>query len=169
MPPKTSWSFNVTTTTGLAQGQGVDCVGCWRVVSQWVGFGRDHGKPTNPGGVTEADIKEVLSIYPWWEILQAANAPIAMTVGAGDKITISIFKASANMCATTLDDDTTGQDFRTEEAYTGPVSAADFIVEARSTDGTVGPATVLIRWRCIPRPPISPIFRLWVPQLLAPP
>ena len=53
-----------------------------------------------------------------------------MTINAGDHITVSIFKAGVNLWAITLDDDTSGQLFRTEQTYTGPGTTADFVVEA---------------------------------------
>jgi hypothetical protein len=110
-------------------------------VSEWVGLDGTTGHNLIQAGVTEADVNGTIAVYPWWEILPKANTPISMTVSGGDKITVSIFKATGDVWAITLDDDTTGLSFRTEQAYGGKGGTADFIVEA-PTDGTTKPPSI---------------------------
>ncbi len=110
-------------------------------VSQWVGLDGTTGHNLIQAGVTEADVNGTTVVYPWWEILPEANTPITMTVSGGDKITVSIFKATGDVWAITFDDDTTGLSFRTEQAYEGKGGTADFIVEA-PTDRTTKPPSI---------------------------
>jgi hypothetical protein len=78
------------------------------------------GVNEEPGGTDQA----------FWEILPRTATNISMTVNAGDQVTVTIFQASSDLWAIAVDDDTTGQLFRTEQTYTGPGSTADFVVEA---------------------------------------
>jgi hypothetical protein len=139
-------TFVVPTQVGPAQNQST-CQSqatppdACAAVSQWVGLDGTTGKNLIQAGVTEADVNGTITVYPWWEILPKANTPINMTVSGGDKITVSIFKAAGNVWAITLDNDTTGLSFRTEEAYGGKGGTADFIVEA-PTDGNTKPPSV---------------------------
>jgi hypothetical protein len=108
--------------------------------SEWVGL--DGVTRT---GLIQAGVTEVLPgtgepyctgsggfcIYPWWNISPGKGAtPIVMTVSAGDSITVTIWQVNGSTWAITLDDNTTGQDFRTEQTYTGPGTTAEYVVDA---------------------------------------
>lgn len=131
--------------------------------SEWVGL----DGVTNAGlfiraGVTEVDPSTgegycsppppgVSCIYPWWEVSPGAAqptpgaaqpTPIIMTVNAGDSITVTIFQIKGNTWAITLADNTSGQNFRAEETYSGRGATAEDIVDApASVPYTTAPAT----------------------------
>jgi hypothetical protein len=72
-----------------------------------------------------------ICVYPWWNTSFNATAarPIVMTVSPGDSITVTIWQVSGDNWAITLDDNTTGQDFRTVQTYAGPGATAEYIVD----------------------------------------
>jgi hypothetical protein len=136
-------TFTVPTAVGTATAGAAVCTTsstttCPSEVSQWVGL--DGVLPSTPliqAGVSEASGSD----EAFWEILPGASNEISITVSPGDRITVTIFKASSNLWAIAVDDDTTGQLFRTEQTYTGPGATADFVVEAPSP--VTSPNTVL--------------------------
>jgi len=116
-------TFTVPTTIGTGQA-GVTPA----ATAEWVGLDGVNGSNLIQAGVIESSGQ----VTPVWEILPAEATPIAMTVSGGDSITVTIFQISGTTWAITLNDDTTGEDFRTEETYKGPGTTADYIVEAPS-------------------------------------
>ncbi len=116
-------TFTVPTTTGTGQAGATPAA-----TAEWVGLDGATSSNLIQAGVLES----AGQITPVWEILPAPPTPIAMTVSSGDSITVTIFQVNGASWAITLDDNTTGEDFRTEETYHGPGTTADFIVEAPS-------------------------------------
>ena len=136
-------TFVVPTTVGQPQAGSSSCQGSCGAVAEWVGLDGTAG--TN-AALIEAGVTEQSSggYTPFWEILPAhkTNVVIAMTINPGDKVTVTIFKIGAGVWAIALDDDTTGQVFRTEQAYKGPATTADFVVEAPETTKTSPPSVL---------------------------
>jgi hypothetical protein len=125
-------TFTVPTTVGTARAGTAVCTtsrttACPSQVMQWVGLDGVTSHSLIQAGVIEGPGR---SDQAFWEILPSPANEISMTVGPGDRVTVTIFKASASRWAIAVDDDTTGQLFRTEQTYTGPGSKADFVVEA---------------------------------------
>jgi large repetitive protein len=131
-------TFTVPTTVATATAGAAVCTTsstntCPSEVAQWVGLDGITGSSLIQAGVIE---QAGQSDQAFWEILPGAANGISMTVSPGDQVTVTIFKASSNLWAIAVDDDTTGQLFRTEQTYTGPGSTADFVVEAPSPSAT---------------------------------
>ena len=122
--------------------------------SEWVGLDGVTNAGFIRAGVTEVDPITGESycrpastgagcIYPWWEVSPGATqpTPIIMTVNAGDSITVTIFQIKGDTWAITLADNTSGQNFRAEESYSGPGATAEDIVDApASVPTTIAPA-----------------------------
>jgi hypothetical protein len=110
--------------------------------SEWVGL-----DGVTRAGLIQAGVTEItpstgepycsppngpICIYPWWDITSGTTGakPIVMTVNAGDSITVTIWQVSGDNWAITLDDNTSGQDFRTVQTYTGPGTTSEYVVDA---------------------------------------
>jgi hypothetical protein len=96
--------------------------------SEWVGMDGLTRANSIQAGVTEAlpstgepycTVSGSVCVYPWWDISPRLTSPepIMMTVNVGDSITVTIWQISGNSWAITLDDNTSGKDFRTIESY----------------------------------------------------
>ena len=105
-------------------------------VSEWVGL---DGTSANDSSLIQAGVDEYpdvrapqgYDVQAWWEILPAAETNITMTVNAGDKVTVAIWKVSSGVWKINVTDDTTGASFTTpNETYNGPGTSAEWIVEA---------------------------------------
>jgi hypothetical protein len=124
-------TFGVATGVGPPQEQTCQGASCPSTVevAQFVGLDGVNG---NDAPAIEAGVTVVTggSASAWWQVAPHPQVPIAMTVNPGDKITVTIFEAGSNLWAITLDDDSTGEDFRAEQTYSGPAANADFVVEA---------------------------------------
>lgn len=134
---------------------------CQTAESQWVGI--DGGTSDN-NNLIQAGVQETpygddgygscqapnyFYVQAWWEILPAYSTPIdSMTVSAGDSVTVSINPGADNLWSISLTDDTTGQNFTTQQYYFGPDTSAEWITEAfndtdwcsgfNATDGVAG-------------------------------
>jgi hypothetical protein len=127
-------TFTVPATVGTASAGAAVCTPssattCPSEVAQWVGLDGVTSSSLIQAGVIEEPGQ---ADEAFWEILPGAANAISITVSAGDQVTVTIFKASSNLWAIAVDDDSTGQLFRTEQTYTGPGSTADFVVGAPS-------------------------------------
>ncbi len=107
--------------------------------SEWIGI---DGFPSQNSSLIQAGIAEQYSvstksyqIQAWWEILPAAETPIAMTVSPGNSVTVSIGQVSGTTWQIMLADNTTGQTFTTRQTYTGHLASAEAIVEAPFVNG----------------------------------
>ena len=139
-------TFTVPTTVGTGTAGTSVCTTsstetCPSEVSQWVGLDGVTSNSLIEAGVIEQPGQPDEA---FWEILPSLATPISMTVSPGDQVTVTIFKAASNLWAIAVDNDTTGQLFRTEQTYTGPGSTADFVVEApEQVSSTTGVHTQL--------------------------
>jgi hypothetical protein len=77
-------------------------------------------------------------VFPWWEILPAVETPITtVPIEAGNSITVNIGQISGTTWGITLEDDSTGQSFTTDQTYDGPLQSAEWIVEAPEQSGSI--------------------------------
>jgi hypothetical protein len=118
-------------------------------VTQWVGLDGVTGPSPIQAGVTEmfgpsasvacppSTSSMSTPICAWWGVPSSAGVPVVtpieMTISAGDKITVTIFRIGGNAWAVTFDDDTSSQEFRAQTSYNGPGTTADFVLEAPSS------------------------------------
>lgn len=99
--------------------------------SEWVGIDGVSNGSLIQAGVHEESVDGQVGVWPWWEILPAAETPIeTMGVKAGDTITVNIHRVSGSKWQIGLVDNTTSQSFSTRQTYTGPSTSAEWIVEA---------------------------------------
>jgi hypothetical protein len=104
----------------------------------WVGIDGDNdGNDLIQAGTEQDWARGSASYYAWWEILPAAETPIAsITVQPGDSMTVSIVQGSPDWTIT-LTDETTGKSFTTEKSYSGLHETAEWIQEAPTVGGRV--------------------------------
>ncbi len=114
------------------------------LMSEWVGIGGGNGDssliqagfnespdPNNPNN---------FFVQPWWEILPSSETYItSVQIRPGDEVTVTLYHFTGYQWAITLTDDTDGQTFTTDQAYSGPASTAEWILEALTVGGTVTP------------------------------
>jgi hypothetical protein len=110
------------------------------VTSEWVGI---DGVDSGSSSLIQAGVDEIYEPGPnsvttqaWWEILPAPSTPVSLPVVPGDSITVTIWLVSGTTWAIEIDDNTTGQFFKTTQSYTGPQDSADWIVEAPTSSQT---------------------------------
>ncbi|HUY09932.1 MAG TPA: G1 family glutamic endopeptidase [Candidatus Dormibacteraeota bacterium] len=112
--------------------------------AEWVGIDGFTNTSLIQAGINEpydASTKTYV-VQAWWEILPASATPISMTVSPGDSITVTIGQISGTDWAITLTDNTTAQTFTTDQTYTGPLTSAEWILEAptvSTVQSTLGP------------------------------
>lgn len=103
-------------------------------LSEWVGIDGLQDQDLIQAGVSEEvdpDNPSQVDVWPWWEILPAAATPINdLTVSVGDQVSVKIWQISSGYWGITLVDDNNGQQFTSEQAYSGPGQSAEWIVEA---------------------------------------
>lgn len=139
-------TFTVPTTVGTGTAGTSVCTtssttSCPSEVAQWVGLDGITNSSLIEAGVIEEPGQPDEA---FWDILPSLANPISITVSPGDQVTVTIFKVASNLWAIALDDDTTGQLFRTEQTYTGPGTTADFVVEAPEQVNKTTLATTLL-------------------------
>jgi Peptidase A4 family len=115
---------------------------CDQIASQWVGV--DGAIGTNDdlvqAGVTEAEMDPSDSgtcqsgqfyAWAWWEIIPAAATNVySVPVHAGDSVTVSIRQVQPGTWQMSLTDNSDGQGFSVQHAYSGPGQSAEWITEA---------------------------------------
>jgi hypothetical protein len=104
-------------------------------VSEWVGVDGWADKSLIQAGVNEVPQKsgDVL-VEPWWEILPAPQKEATgVVVAVGDRVTVTISKVNGSTWSITLMDGTNGGTFSTDKKYQGPLSSAEWTVEANET------------------------------------
>jgi hypothetical protein len=69
-------------------------------------------------------------IHAWWESYPAPPHDVPVVVHSGDRVTVKIVETGVAFWTITLADDTTGISYTTAEAYSGPATSAEWIVEA---------------------------------------
>jgi len=111
-----------------------------RFSSQWVGIdGFNNSNLIQTG--TEADFTNGSAHYlAWWEILPAAETVIpGITVHPGDSFTASVSKVSGTTWHISIRNNSTGQSFSSNKTYRGAGTSAEWIEEATSVNGQIGP------------------------------
>jgi hypothetical protein len=108
-------------------------------MSEWVGIDGFAAGDTDliQAGIIECPdpyIPDEFDFAPWWEILPD-NAtfilgPSLDNMEPGDDVTVAIDHVAGTEWSITVADDTADQTFTTDQAYTGPASSAEWIVEA---------------------------------------
>lgn len=110
--------------------------------AEWAGIDGAANSSLIQAGVAEIyhHSTNQVSIFAWWEILPAPATPITtMVVSPGDTVTVNIGQVSGTTWSISVRDNTTGVSFSTDQVYSGPLSSAEWIVEAptMSSTGTV--------------------------------
>ncbi|MHB8325685.1 MAG: G1 family glutamic endopeptidase [Candidatus Dormibacteria bacterium] len=110
--------------------------------AEWAGIDGAANSSLIQAGVAEIyhHSTNQVSIFAWWEILPAPATPITtMVVAPGDTVTVNIAQVSGTTWSISVRDNTTGVGFSTSQVYSGPLSSAEWIVEAptMSSTGTV--------------------------------
>jgi hypothetical protein len=111
-----------------------------RFSSQWVGIdGFNNSNLIQTG--TEADFSNGRASYlVWWEILPAAETVIpSVSAHPGDSFTASVTKVSGTTWRISIANNTTGQSFSINRTYRGAGTSAEWIEEATSVNGQIGP------------------------------
>src|SRR5215472_2026642 len=127
-------SWTVTKVTGSSRGATYS--------STWIGIDGFNDSNLIQTG-TEADYYNGSAHYnAWWEILPAAETPIAtISVQPGDVLSANIFKitsgTNAGKWSITISDARGGQSFTTIQAYSGQLTSAEWIQEAPSVGGRI--------------------------------
>jgi hypothetical protein len=111
-----------------------------RFSSQWVGIDGFNNQNLIQTG-TEADFVNGQARYlAWWEILPAAETVIpSITVHPGNSMTASVTKLSGTTWRISIANNSTGQSFTINRTYRGVGASAEWIEEATSVNGQIGP------------------------------
>ncbi|HEY3608701.1 MAG TPA: G1 family glutamic endopeptidase [Pseudonocardiaceae bacterium] len=111
-----------------------------RFSSQWVGIDGFNNQNLIQTG-TEADFTNGSAHYlAWWEILPAPETVIpSITVHPGNSMTASVTKVSGTTWRISIRNNSTGQSFTINRTYRGAGTSAEWIEEATSVNGQIGP------------------------------
>ncbi len=111
-------------------------------VDEWVGLDGVGSASLIQAGVAETydPVTNEVSAEAWWQVLPAYSLSQrieTVSVTPGDRITVTIQQVSGTLWSIALANETTGETFTTRQAYQGPGSTAEWIVEAPAgPDGT---------------------------------
>jgi hypothetical protein len=112
---------------------------CTEELSEWVGIDGFSNADLIQAGVGESMVgpydNETCTpghfyVWAWWEILPASMTPVSMTVQAGDVVTVAISEVSPGEWDIKVTDVTENEVVNQVEAYTAPLSSAEWVVEA---------------------------------------
>ena len=110
-------------------------------MAEWVGIDGATNSDLIQAGILETPDPNNPSdfyIIPWWEILPSAETTITtMKVAPGDLMQVSIAQQAAGQWSISLLDTTSGASFTTDQSYSGPLSSAEWIVEAPEVNGSI--------------------------------
>lgn len=109
--------------------------------SEWIGIDGVSNANLIQAGVTEdySVATNQIDIYAWWEILPAPSTRISAAIvspSPGDRVSISIGQQSVGLWSVRVSDDTIGQVFTISLSYNGPLTSAEWIVEAATSSLT---------------------------------
>jgi Peptidase A4 family len=120
--------------------------------SAWIGVDGFTNSSLIQTGTEEDYYNGAAHYNAWWEILPAAETAISTSsypVSPGDRMSASIYETSATVSvgrhrsehvwAIKIADQTSGWTFTTNQAYGGPGSSAEWILEAPSVNGQIAP------------------------------
>lgn len=118
-----SGTFTVPQTTATT---GDSAVGEWVGIDGW---GDSSLIQAGVGQQYDSSTKKITD-YAWWEILPALATPVSLPVAPGNTMTVRIDQVTTTNWAILITNDSTGQSFTTTQAYSGPTTSAEWIVEA---------------------------------------
>ena len=99
----------------------------------WVGIGGVNSTDLIQAGTqAEADPNGGVVYQAWIETLPQISQQVALTVNAGDAMTVSLTQASAGLWNVSLQDKTSGQSYQTSVSYNSSLSSAEWIEEMPS-------------------------------------
>ncbi len=105
--------------------------------SAWIGLDGYNNSCLIQTGTEHEYVNGKANYYAWWEILPQAETRIKLPVCPGDLIEASIVKLSLSKWLIRLRNATRGWLFRTVQAYKGPQTSAEWIVEAPAIGGVI--------------------------------
>nr|WP_234992937.1 MULTISPECIES: G1 family glutamic endopeptidase [unclassified Paenibacillus] len=105
--------------------------------SAWIGIDGYNNSSLIQTGTEHECVNGKANYYAWWEILPRAETRIRLPVFPGDLIEASIVKLSLSKWLIRLRNVTRGWLFRTVQAYKGPQTSAEWIVEAPAIGGAI--------------------------------
>ncbi|MDG0812051.1 G1 family glutamic endopeptidase [Cohnella rhizosphaerae] len=105
--------------------------------SAWVGIDGYNNTSLIQTGTAHDFANGVANYYAWWEILPAAETVIPYAVHPGDRMRAVIAKLNHGKWSISLRNLTRGWRFRTVQAYKGPQTSAEWIVEAPQVGGSI--------------------------------
>jgi hypothetical protein len=142
------WSSSNWSGYAITGGPFTAVSGSWRVPSvapsrkatyssSWVGIDGFNDSSLIQTG-TEQDFYNGSAHYnAWWEILPAAETRISMTVSPGDLMSATITQGSGGSWTISISDTSRNEKFSIVQAYSGPLSSAEWIQEAPSVGGHI--------------------------------
>jgi hypothetical protein len=99
--------------------------------SEWIGIDGVSNANLIQAGVGETVQGGTKSVYAWWEILPAPATLIpTLVVNANDQVTVAIVRQADGNWLIQIQDLTDQQSWHSTFAYSGPLSSAEWIVEA---------------------------------------
>jgi hypothetical protein len=112
-----------------ASGTGVDAT--------WVGIGGATTTDLIQAGTQATVSNGVVQYSAWIETLPQASQTVALTVNAGDAITVSITQASTGVWNIAIQDGTSGAGYTGSINYSSSLSSAEWIEEAPTSGNRV--------------------------------
>jgi hypothetical protein len=113
--------------------------------SAWIGVDGFNNSDLIQTGTEEDYYNGAAHYNAWWEILPASETalPTSYPIGAGDRMSASIYETSSTVSSgfffrrttehvwdITISDTTRGWSYTTKQAYNGPGTSAEWVVEA---------------------------------------
>jgi Peptidase A4 family len=128
---------------------------CNEAVGEWVGIdGQNASNLPTDTDLIQAGIGESMTnpetgactadefwFWAWWEILPAAATPVAISMSAGDSVTITIGLLDDGNYGIIIQDNSNGQEFAIEQPYYGAGGSVEWIVESPDDPALCGQGT----------------------------
>jgi hypothetical protein len=135
-----NWSGYVMTGSGYTSVTGTFTVPkvvryvAGSTVSEWVGIDGWDNASLIQAGVNEIPMGPGVSLVePWWQVLPySQRLATGVMTRAGDTVSVTIGEKVPGTWAITLADDTNGDVFTKDYRYSGPLTSAEWVVEANS-------------------------------------
>jgi Peptidase A4 family len=119
------------------------CNGDYEELSSWIGVDGVSNTDLIQAGISEVTDGVTdcpggsYELFAWWEILPSAETQISnwndgspAVVNPGDEITVTVKELSAGSWQIQVADDTTGEQFTTDQSYSGAADSAEWVLEA---------------------------------------
>lgn len=105
--------------------------------SIWIGIDGFNNASLIQTGTEQDYVNGQAQYYAWWEILPDAETRIPYPVAPGDRMQGTIFRIVTGHWKISLTNRTQGWTYTTIQAYDGPQSSAEWILEAPSVNGQI--------------------------------